>query len=184
MSEKTYKYEIEFSIKDIAENPNSSLSTKCIEILLNNEKLTIPEWFVIEKNLKQQNFVRSQLWILFKEMIKKLYNERRYDKYSTPALENVDDKKARINFDCEFNIYVPRTIGMNWRSQFKFNSGWKYVTVILKNGSMNKPKIIKKTDQHWLDFFEMFCKDMTQEASFDKILSNISRHVQGIIDKN
>jgi len=186
MGEKKYLYAVSFGIEDIAENPNSSLSTKCADILLDceSDKLTVPELFILEKNDKRQKEVREKLWNLFREMIKDLYNYRRKDKTPADALENAEKKAGRINFDCEFDIYIPQKSRIYCRSQFKFSSGWEYVTVVLKTGSANRPKIIKKTDQHWLDFFEVFSKNMGKDAIFDDILKSIEDHALGIINRN
>jgi hypothetical protein len=183
MVEKNYKYQIEFGIKDISENPNSSLSTKCIKILLEQENPTIPEWFVIEKNIKYQKVAKDRLWILFREMTKNLYNEKLYDK-NNGLLTKVEEKRDRINFDTEFTLSIPNLNNASCRAQFKFSSGWEYITIILKTGSIHKPKIIKKTDQYWLDFFEMFSKNMSQEACFEEILYSLSRHAREIIQRN
>ena len=180
MEEKLYKYEVSFGIKDVAESPNSSLGTECCRLLLCNERLTVPELFVIEKNLKYQERARGILWTLFREMIREMCNGRRYDPEVSPAITSADDKRDRINFDAEFNL--PR--GVSCRAQFKFSSGWEYVSVVLKTGSWNKPKVIKKTDLHWLDFFETFGKKMGAVARFDDILICIADHARKIIDRN
>ena len=184
---RKYSSNIDFTIDDIAENPCSSLGSKCGKILWDKERteLSISDLFVLEKIDELKEPVTLLLCSLFQNMIKNLYNTRGNHDSSKNIqdLFNVEPEENRISFDAEFGFTRSREDRTPWYVQFKFTVKWDFVTVVLTVGK--DKKIVKKmVDQHWFDFFETFCKDMKQQDSFEGILKNIKKHTITVLMRN
>jgi hypothetical protein len=196
--DRKYKAEIPFTIEDISENPSGSLSKKCGKYLFENEfsSLSIKDIYVLEKIPELSEKIQEKLRELFVKIIKTIYREKNCDtpksRLSNKNIENYPSFKYRCKYEIlkmnnTYIIIVDKNSNnknnkYDCEAIFHFTKKWEYIKVTLKT-NLEGNVITKYTDQHWLDFFETYSKNMTQVdcESFDGILANIKIHNQKIL---